>query len=266
MPHRRRWGIARIPPGSKIPRVTSLRTPLLWGSVTAALVSAATYGPRAFMRRREANAVVLNETLPVHSKWWRDQIAVTGEIVYAAIGDSAAQGIGASAPDRSYVGLLAEHIREATGRTVHIVNLSISGARVADAVDLQLPKLKKLKPHIVTVSVGANDMGAFDPERFERDMRTLLTSLPPRSLVADLPSFHFPDGERKVKAANRILHRIAIANGYTIVPLYRTTRRQGLPRALTQVAGDFFHPNDRGYRVWASAFLPLLDRAIAKLD
>jgi acyl-CoA thioesterase-1 len=32
------------------------------------------------------------------------------------------------------------------------------------------------------------------------------------------------------------------------------------------VAGDFFHPNDRGYRVWASAFLPLLDRAIAKLD
>lgn len=218
------------------------------------------------MRRREANAVVLNETLPVHSKWWRDQIKETGEIVYAAIGDSAAQGIGASAPGKSYVGLLAEHIREETKRTVHVVNLSISGARVADAVELQLPKLKKLQPHIVTVSVGANDIASFEPGRFERDVRNLLTALPVRSLVADLPSFHFPDGERKVRIANRIVHRIAIANGHTVVPLYRTTRRQTLARALTQVAGDFFHPNDRGYRVWASAFLPLLDRAIAKLD
>jgi acyl-CoA thioesterase-1 len=242
-----------------------LRTPVMWGSALALLVGATTYIPRAFMRRREANAVVLNETLPVHSKWWRDQIAITGEIVYAAIGDSAAQGIGASVPGKSYVGLLAEHIRQSTGRTVHVVNLSISGARVADAVDLQLPKLKKLKPHVITVSVGANDMAAFEPDRFERDVRTLLSSLPGPALVADLPSFHFPDGERKVRAANRILHRIAIANGHTVVPLYRTTHRQTLARALTQVAGDFFHPNDRGYRVWASAFLPLLDRAISKL-
>jgi acyl-CoA thioesterase I len=239
---------------------------VIWGSALAALVSAATYVPRAFMRRREANAVVLNETLPVHSKWWRDQIQETGEIVYAAIGDSAAQGIGASAPAKSYVGLLAEHIREETKRTVHVVNLSVSGARVSDAVDLQLPKLKKLQPHIVTVSVGANDIATFEPARFERDMRRLLAALPARALVADLPSFHFPDGERKVRIANRIVHRIAIANGHVVVPLYRITRRQTLARALTQVAGDFFHPNDRGYRVWASAFLPLLDRAIAKLD
>ena len=25
---------------------------------------------------------------------------------------------------------------------------------------------------------------------------------------------------------------------------------------LTQFANDLFHPNDHGYRVWASAFLP----------
>jgi lysophospholipase L1-like esterase len=245
--------------------VSPVTTRIVSASVVTALVSAATYVPRAFMRRREANAVVLNDTLPVHSKWWREQIAVSGEIVYVAIGDSAAQGIGASEPGKSYVGLLAEHIREETKRTVHIINLSISGARVADAVDLQLPKLEKLKPDIITVSVGANDIGAFDPARFERDVRALLTALPRRTLVADVPSFYFPDGERKVKAANRIVHRIATANGHIIVPLYRTTHRQGLPRALTQVAGDFFHPNDRGYRVWASAFLPLLDRSISKL-
>jgi acyl-CoA thioesterase-1 len=29
---------------------------------------------------------------------------------------------------------------------------------------------------------------------------------------------------------------------------------------VNQVAADFFHPNDRGYRVWASAFIPLIDR------
>src|SRR3712207_7767309 len=42
------------PAGSKVLRVVALRTPLIWGSALAALVSTATYVPRAFMRRRRS--------------------------------------------------------------------------------------------------------------------------------------------------------------------------------------------------------------------
>ena len=231
----------------------------------AGIAALARVAPRVFSRHRQASAVILNEKLPVHSKWWRDHMKVTGEIVYVAIGDSAAQGIGASRPDNSYVGLVAEHVRRLTDRSVHVINLSISGARVSDAIELQLPKLAELTPDIVTVSIGANDMAAFDPQRFERDVRRLFSALPAKSLVADLPSFHLAEGERKVTIANRIVRKVAIAHGLTLVPLYKTTRKQGLALALTQVAGDFFHPNDRGYRVWASAFLPVLNKTIHRL-
>ncbi|WP_227497113.1 SGNH/GDSL hydrolase family protein [Planctomonas psychrotolerans] len=237
-------------------------TALLFGG----LVAGTTIGRRVFRSRREASALILNETLPVHSKWWRDQVKVKGDILYVALGDSAAQGIGATKPENSYVGILAEHIRQRTGSSVHVVNLSISGARVEDAIERQLPRLLDLTPDIVTVSIGANDMADFEPERFGRSVRRLFSALPASSLVADLPSFHLADGERKVTVANRIVHRAIAANGLTHVPLYKTTRRQTIALALTQVAGDFFHPNDRGYRVWASAFLPALNHAIAKLD
>ena len=194
---------------------------------------------------------MLNETLPVHSKWWRDHAKLEGELLYVAIGDSAAQGIGASSPDRSYVGVLADEIRAVTGRTVRVVNLSVSGATVELAVQDQLPRFVQLEPDIVTVAIGANDIAHWDPAAFERGIRTIFEALPPHALVANLPFFYFPHNERKVAVANRIVRRVAAEHGLTVVPLHTTTRHQGIGGILTQFAIDMFHPNDHGYRVWA---------------
>jgi acyl-CoA thioesterase I len=76
--------------------------------------------------------------------------------------------------------------------------------------------------------------------------------------VADLPCFHFPQNERKVAVANRILREVAAERELTVVPLHATTKRQGFRSVATQFANDLFHPNDRGYRIWADAFLPEL--------
>ena len=72
---------------------------------------------------------------------WSQPRGQTGGLLYVALGDSAAQGIGASTPDRGYVGLLAERVRERTSRSVEVVNLSSSGARIGDVLDTQLPAL-----------------------------------------------------------------------------------------------------------------------------
>lgn len=234
-----------------------LRTTAVAAAIAAA-GAAATLGWRRFRARLTANSLVLNETLPVHSKWWRDRAKVRGELLYVAIGDSAAQGIGASSPDRSYVGVLAEEIGAITGRSVRVVNLSVSGATVELAVQDQLPRFLKLKPDVVTVAIGANDIAHWDPAAFERGIRTIFAALPPHALVANLPFFYFPRNERKVAVANRIVRAVAAEHGLTVVPLHTETRHQGIPGMLTQFAIDMFHPNDHGYRVWADAFAPSL--------
>lgn len=219
----------------------------------------------AVRRRRTAGSARLNATLPVNSAWWLAARKKSGDLLYVAVGDSAAQGIGASKPHRGYVGLIADHLRQTTGRTVRVVNLSSSGARLREAIADQLPALRSLThdgtvtPDVVTVAIGANDIAEFDRDRFERELRVLYDGLPQHSLVADVPAFYFGRAERNARIANEVVHRVAHEHGFEIAPLYARTRRQtGAKTALRDVAADFFHPNDRGYVVWASAFLPLL--------
>ncbi|MFP7835011.1 SGNH/GDSL hydrolase family protein [Marisediminicola sp. LYQ134] len=233
---------------------------------TAALGTAAVVGRSLVLRRRTAGVSELADKIPEHSAYWRDQRRKGGELLYVALGDSAAQGIGGSRPNRSYVGLLAKTIRAASGRTVRVANLSQSGARLRDAIEKQVPALAKLSPDIVTVSIGANDIASFERDRFERELRYILDALPATAIVADLPSFYLGEFERRVLAANEIVRRVAAEHGYAVAPLHSTTRGRTAARtALRDVAKDFFHPNDRGYAVWASAFEPLVRAAVGAL-
>ena len=246
---------------SPISRADAPRQSLTAGARLAASTVLGSFGVRPFRERVRENRSTLNETLPVHSKWWRDHAKSDGELLYVAIGDSAAQGIGASRPDRSYVGQIADELREATGRSVRVVNLSVSGATTSLAVRDQLPRfrdLRSLRPDVVTVSIGANDIAEWDPVRFDRNIRSIFAELPLHAVVADLPCFYFPQNERKVAEANRMLRAAAREHGLVVAPLHEATRRQGLRGILTQFARDMFHPNDHGYAVWAEAFGPAL--------
>lgn len=215
-------------------------------------------------RRRHRGAGHLLGTHHIHAKWWRDQRANHGELLYVAMGDSTAQGIGASRPGHSYVGLIAKYLHSTTGQTVRTVNLSQSGARLRDTLEKQVPQLPTLEPDIITVSVGANDIPHFDPLRFAHEFEDLCDALPPHALVADLPSFYLGERERNVKIANAAVRAIVADHDLTLVPLYAVTKRRGVSRTATRhVAMDFFHPNDRGYTTWASAFLPLLPKTVA---
>ena len=215
-------------------------------------------------RRRQRETTRLTGAIPVNSKWWRDQRTAHGELLYVAMGDSAAQGIGASRPGRSYVGLIASHLRAATGQSVRVVNLSQSGARLREALAGQVPQQHRLEPDILTVSIGANDIADFDRIRFASEMAELCAALPPGALIADLPCFFVGQQEKNVRIANAIVRKIAAENRLIVVPLYATTRKRGIPiTALRNLAGDYFHPNDRGYSVWASAFIPLLPRVLS---
>ena len=155
--------------------------------------------------------------------------------------------------------MLAKRIENWSGRSVRVVNLSVSGATLGIALEKELPRFVRMRPEllesaVVTVSIGANDIATWDPQRFTRQLDLLLSQLPEHAIVADLPSFYFLPGERKAQVGNRILRSTAEKYGLRVVDLHDTMRREGVLGVATQFAGDLFHPNDRGYVVWANAF------------
>lgn len=181
-----------------------------------------------------------------HAEFWRAEaeqaLAGDGQAL-VALGDSIAQGIGASSPTVGYVGLLAEQLQ------VPVVNLSRSGARLADVLDEQLPALAEsgVRPAAVVCTVGSNDL--LRELRFtttKHRMSRLIEALPDDAVLATLPDA----GSMLAKLLNHHLRREAASHGRVIADVAaRLTSWKGL------AASDQFHPNDAGHRLWCHAFL-----------
>jgi lysophospholipase L1-like esterase len=198
--------------------------------------------------------VQLHSNVGRYRDYWGAPRGDPGGLLYVALGDSTAQGIGASRPDRGYVGLVAERLRRSTGRPVTVVNLSRSGARIADLLSDQLPRLRELHPDLVTVAIGGNDVRAYDRQRFAAQVDELTAALPAGSVLADVPYFMHGHWERDARQAADTVSLSATKHGLPIVALHAALVRQGAVAMLTQFAPDWFHPNDAGYQVWGNAF------------
>jgi acyl-CoA thioesterase-1 len=218
-------------------------------------------------RHRAAWTVLLTNRIPAHHVYWGERGRADADtVLYVALGDSAALGLGASQPQRGYVGIIASEIARVTGRRVRVRNLAIDGATLAVVLADELHRIPKTEALICTLAVGANDLWSFAPERFRDEFERICAALPAGTIVADLPSFSPLPVGRRVDAANRIVHEVVAAHGLILAPLNATTRAGGPAKALRNAAGDLFHPNDRGHRVWAEAFLPAVRGRLASRE
>ncbi len=165
-----------------------------------------------------------------------------------ALGDSTAQGIGASAPDRGYVGQLLVRLRDEQRRPWRVVNLSVTGARVADVVRVQVPRINEMgEPELITCAAGANDVIRFGFRRVVEALRDLIEVLPPRAVLATIPQGLLPGRTREL---NQIIRADAPAAGLRIADAWAHTG----PPWQGKYAADDFHPNDTGYGEWCAAF------------
>lgn len=185
-------------------------------------------------------------------------------VLYVALGDSTVEGIGASRPELNYASRFHERLRSVYPRA-RIVNLGVSGATAADVVARQLRKAVALRPDLVTLSVGPNDItGGRTLEAYERDVETIFRTLLQETaavlvmnLIPDLtvtPRFRGRDEAaelgRRVVRFNAALERQARAYRVEVVDLY-TPSQQEVPREPELIGGDGYHPSDRGYARWA---------------
>ncbi|HEU5320341.1 MAG TPA: SGNH/GDSL hydrolase family protein [Methylomirabilota bacterium] len=197
-------------------------------------------------------------------------------VLYVALGDSTVHGVGASAPPATYVSKLHARLR-AVYPNASLVNLGVSGATSADVVSAQLDRALALRPGLVTLSVGPNDITAGGAAGgFARNVDTIFRRLAERravvvaNLLPDLavtPRFRGGPEEARVARLtvqfNDALRRTAGEHRVELVDLYGPSRAE-VPARPELVAADGYHPSDLGHARWAELVWAGLERRIAR--
>ncbi len=193
---------------------------------------------------------------------WDAQLArepAPNAIRLVVLGDSLSQGVGASSWQCAWVTLAASYISQQTGRPVHVANYSKAGAITDDVVAHQLPRLDLEKADIVLLEIGVND--GYKPRgtrrQFAANLEKILSVLPAdRTVVADLPFPKLRKGYQEI--ADKVLQKPGLIRVYPSRVFV-----DFLPMLLT-TAGDFWHPNDKGYKLWFEIFRPGIDEVLKR--
>jgi lysophospholipase L1-like esterase len=190
-----------------------------------------------------------------YRRYWEEsneRARQTAGPLWVALGDSTAQGLGASAPDRGYVGQLLARLRDGQQRPWRVINLSVTGACIADVVRDQVPRVDDAgELELVTCAAGANDIIRFGFRGAPEDARRLIRALPSGSYVATCPQGLLP---HRTHELNQIIRSDAPAAGLRIADAWAHTG----PPWQGKYAADDFHPNDAGYADWCAAFAEAL--------
>lgn len=194
-----------------------------------------------------------------YKSFWVDKSKEKGEITYLALGDSAAQGIGASSPMRGYVGLVAKRVEDKTGKRVRIVNLSVTGAKMDDYLKAQVPEIKKYKADIITIEIGANDVADYDAKSFRANFKKVMATLPEGTFVSNMPLFNSrPGSTENAKDASKIVEEeLKSRPDLIFVDLQKQTEDN---QSIFGFAPDLFHPNNLSYKNWAYAFWAQIEK------
>jgi acyl-CoA thioesterase I len=185
-------------------------------------------------------------------------------ILYAALGDSTVEGVGATRPDRNYVSRLHERLR-AVYPNARVSNLGVGGATSADVLRRQLDRAIEQRPQLVTLSIGPNDITTRVAARaYESNIDTILgrlrydtTAVLVVNLIPDLavtPRFsRSAEREavgRQTVVFNEALERQGRVHGAELVDLYAVSQRE-VPTRPELIWSDGYHPSDLGYARWA---------------
>ncbi|WP_165555677.1 SGNH/GDSL hydrolase family protein [Kribbella pittospori] len=184
--------------------------------------------------------------------------------LWVVLGDSTAQGLGASSPLHGYVGQVLNALKR-RGSPWRVLNLSRSGAQTRHVLADQLPLVEGLQPALVTCGIGNNDILGTPPKRFRDHLRQVIERLPSSSVVMDLT---VPDGLWRiggvaspyVAGINQLISTTATARGLTVAEVSRHAR----PPWRGMLAPDSFHPNNLGYRRHADALLAALPAGVLR--
>jgi lysophospholipase L1-like esterase len=145
-------------------------------------------------------------------------------------------------------------------------------------IDVELPQLPQLRPELVTLLIGVNDVVQSVPEApYRGNVADILDALmrqvgASRVLVVTTPDYTVTPagadyGDPATQAAairrnNAINTELAEARGIAVVDIYDLSLRAGEDRSL--VASDGLHPSGAQYALWVERIAPVVAGIVAR--
>jgi lysophospholipase L1-like esterase len=195
---------------------------------------------------------------------------------YVGVGDSLSEGLGDPLPGgrlRGWAAVLAEHLRQAAPQLA-FTNLAVRGHRTRDAIRRQLPAALALRPDLVTVFIGGNDVllnVRLDRGRFAEELDWLVSPLARPGVTVVLSTL--PDltacsallppvrGQvrRRVETVNDVVRDAADRFDTLLLDAWYEPRT----REHAFWSFDRIHPSAEGHRQIAAAVAGLLGVPVA---
>jgi acyl-CoA thioesterase-1 len=200
------------------------------------------------------------------------RVEVGGPIRFVALGDSYTIGTAVRESER-WPNQLAARLAglELVG------NLGVNGFTSRDLIEVELPRLAGLRPALVSVLIGVNDVVQRVPSSVYRaNVEHILEAVAglvgaARSVVVTTPDYtvtpagaDYGDPVRQsagIRENNAIISEVAGARGIAIVDIYDISLRAASDRAL--VADDGLHPSGAQYALWVERIMPLVAELVA---
>jgi lysophospholipase L1-like esterase len=190
-------------------------------------------------------------------------------LTYVAIGASDAFGVGSDDPARQcWPSVLAGQL----GSSVHLVNLGIPGATIAQAARDELPVALAAQPKLITILLGTNDLVNGIPlESSLQQLRALLVTLRQGTqatiYIGNLPDltllpYFAHDDQEKLRAHiadfNSALEDLATSQGVVLVDIFGEW--SDLATHPEYISADGLHPSAAGAERLARFFAEAMRR------
>jgi len=205
------------------------------------------------------------------------QTTGSGEsLSYVIMGDSTSISQG-SKYEEGFAFASVSHL--ARSFTVKSLNTGISGATTEDVRRDQLSQAVGIRPDIVLLAVGGNDVTHLVRSKvIEESVQYIIDELKKanpkvRIVVTSSPAMdsvtRFPDGAKQLlglrtRQVNAIFEELIKKNDLISAPIAAKTRDAFIADP-TLTAADNFHPNARGYALWIPVVNQALDVAVKKI-
>lgn len=179
---------------------------------------------------------------------------------YLALGDSYTIGTGASDESRSWPSIIASRLG------AELTNPAVNGYTTLDLIREELPYLRRLKPYLVSILIGVNDLvQGRPPEAYRRSLATIydeVAKVPGRRVAAvSIPNWSYVPaaadfgGRDHVDMLTRTFNGVAEAEArarhFTWIDIGNASTSGIGTRGW--IASDRLHPGDAQYAAWAEA-------------
>lgn len=163
-------------------------------------------------------------------------------------GDSLSVGVGASSGEHGYISVLKERL------SLDIVNKAVSGETTSGTLLHSVNDLTEIKPNIVMVLLGGNDvLLGVPPTETMTNLRTLITAAQKTNAVVYLIGFQKHEGDVYTKGFKSLARDTG--------SLY-TKDILGDIIGNSTLMSDEIHPNDKGYLKMADKIAPSIESLV----